>query len=77
MSKSFLRIAKIAHHCLNFQFSLFRSFHLLSVLFSQVIMSVVILGVVVVFVYMLEFKSESATLALGLAICDRARENVP
>ena len=33
-----------SHHCLNFQFSLFRSFHLLSLLFFQVIMSMIIKG---------------------------------
>ena len=67
LSKSSFRIAKITHHCLNCQFSLLQSFHLLSLPFfpKSLYMSVIIVGVVVVFVYMLEFKSDSATLALN------------
>ena len=51
------------------QFSLLQSFHLLSLpcFYKSLYMSVIIVGVVVVFVYMLEFKSESAMLSLGHA----------
>ena len=69
LSKSLFTIAKITHHCLNCQFSLLRSFHLLSLLFFQVIIFVHdYCRVVVVFVYMLEVKSESTTIALGHAV---------
>ena len=71
MSKSFVTIAKITHHCLNFQFPCYNPFICYPCFFFQVIIFVRdYCRVVVVFVYMLEVKSESTTLALGHAVLD-------